>query len=64
MYAVKINPNVYDISSGEGIPERQYYCVDERGSIALSRVSSLLRLSPPLTTPAPIITLELQKLRI
>ncbi|MDR1234396.1 MAG: hypothetical protein LBJ92_04635 [Holosporales bacterium] len=33
-YAVKINPNVYD-SDGIGIPDRQYYCIDEKGNITL-----------------------------
>jgi hypothetical protein len=33
-YVVEINPNVYD-ANGIGIPERQYYCVDERGQIVL-----------------------------
>jgi hypothetical protein len=31
---ININPNVYD-SSGMGIPDRQYYCVDENGDITL-----------------------------
>jgi hypothetical protein len=34
MHAVKINLNVYD-KLGVGIPDRQYYCVDETGNIAL-----------------------------
>jgi hypothetical protein len=33
-YEVKINPNVYD-SNGIGIPERQYYCVDDKSQIVL-----------------------------
>jgi hypothetical protein len=37
-YTVKINTNVYD-SSGKGIPERQYYFVDEKGDITPGRKS-------------------------
>jgi hypothetical protein len=33
-YGVRVNPNVYD-KNGIGIPERQYYCADESGGIAL-----------------------------
>jgi hypothetical protein len=33
-HGIKINLNVYD-RSGIGIPERQYYCVDEGGNISL-----------------------------
>jgi hypothetical protein len=36
IYTVKINTNVYD-SSGKGLAERQYYCVNEKGEITLSR---------------------------
>jgi hypothetical protein len=34
MYSVKINLNVYN-RLGVGIPERQYYCIDERGNLTL-----------------------------
>jgi hypothetical protein len=37
-YAVKINPNVYD-SDGVGLPERQYYCLNEKDNIAIKRKS-------------------------
>ncbi|MDR1234398.1 MAG: hypothetical protein LBJ92_04645 [Holosporales bacterium] len=33
-HGININLNVYDIS-GVGIPERQYYCIDEKGNITL-----------------------------
>jgi hypothetical protein len=37
-YSVKINSNVYS-RDGVGIPERQYYCVDERDNVSLKMKS-------------------------
>jgi hypothetical protein len=37
-YEVWINPNVYD-GDGVGIPERQYYCLNEKDNIAIKRKS-------------------------